>query len=478
MEVGGGAEFIPAYANLHSDFPTQAGIEKKVTRIIPPLTAIESTGPIQFVVSSGSEEQIYPTGIRLLCEFQIRDGDDKPIDYTETPGGGGAARVRAAAQVFPVNGISSSMFSDIEVRLNDTKIESNDGMYAYKADIQKRLFTTIENKKHSMKMSGYGNELYPFDNYNESIDVLKAVLGIDKLDEHAARTEKRVEKTSSIWIDRWIKTRGSKTWRVMDRLYSEIFNQPKLLPPGSKLGITFGRSKPEFCLLTVHNTKKYSIHIVSCRLYVPVVACEQKLVHQIESKTLAGDLMKFPIRRVELHSYAKGRNITDLSIDNVLLGDVTPRRIFVMLVKSTAIHGEYKEDPFNYQHFNVQEIACKLGGQEGAVPVIKIDEAASHPDIHAVNLLLATLGSENSLEEIGIDIDNFAHRNNIYAFDINGCSGVEFENAYTREQKIPTGLRITLLRPYDEPITVLVYKEYDAEITCNFKNQVMFHPYA
>ena len=93
MEVGGGAEFIPAYANLHSDFPTQAGIEKKVTRIIPPLTAIESTGPIQFVVSSGSEEQIYPMGIRLFCEFQIRDGDHTPIDYTHTPTGGGAAKV-------------------------------------------------------------------------------------------------------------------------------------------------------------------------------------------------------------------------------------------------------------------------------------------------------------------------------------------------------------------------------------------------
>ena len=485
---GHAVEFIPSFANLHSELPTQAGIEKKTMRVIPPLTSIESTGPIQFVVTSGSEEQIYPMGMRVYCEFQIRDERHAVIPWHQRrvdadPAHGilaVAEGVTPMSQVFPVNGISTAMFSDIEVRLNDTKVESNDGMYAYKADIQKRLFTTSENKRYSMRLGGYHSEALPFDKFNADLATLAAEMGINEHgDEADVRRVKGQDKVGTVWNERWLQSRNSATMRVIDKIYSELFNQPRLLPPGAKLTITFGRSKPEFCLLSPHENHKYSIHMIACRLMVPIVACEEKLVRQIEYKCYEGSDMKYPIRRVELHTYAKSRNITDLSIDNVLLGDVTPRRIFVMMVASEAIHGNLKNDPFNYQNFKVEEIACRLGGQEGAVPVIKVKyDEGSNGDIMAVNSLLSTLGSENSMEEIGIELANFRKRSNIYAFDINGCAGVEFDGAYTREQKIPTGLSIKLKEAYNGGITVLVYKEYDAEITCDKNNKVTFHPYA
>ena len=488
METSGGggrtSEYIPPFANLHGELPTQAGIERKTMRVIPPITGLEASGPIQFVVTSGSEEQIYPFGMRVFCEFQIRNETHDVIPW-ENPAvpapaaGGGAtpASVKPESQVFPVNGIGSAMFSDIEVRLNDTKIESYDGMYAYKADIQKRLFTTGENKRHSMQLGGYYNEKAAFDEHSASRAALALAMGINQVAEADVRNEKGASKHGAAWNERWLRVRGSQTMRVIDRIYSELFNQPKLLPPGAKLSVTFGRSKPEFCLLSPHDTNKYTVHLLSCKLMVPIVACEEKLVRQIEYKCYEGDDMKFPIRRVELHTYAKARDITDLSIDNVLLGDVTPRRIFVMLVESTSVHGALKKDPFNFQHFDLEEISCTLGGQQGMVPPIKI-RPGNDGNIQAVNALLSTLGSENSMEEIGIDLGNFTRRNNIYAFDINGCAGVEFDGAYTREQKIPTGLSIRLGAHHGTGITVLVYKEYDAEITVDKDGRVKFHPYA
>lgn len=109
---------------------------------------------------------------------------------------------------------------------------------------------------------------------------------------------------------------------------------------------------------------------------------------------------------------------------------------------------------------------------------MKMEDLGQYKNITAVQALLNTLGSENTFEEVGIDLDNFSIRNNIYAFDINGCAGVELVNAYTKEERLPTGVHIMLNGPLDKNITVLVYKEFDAEITCDSAGEFKVSDYA
>ena len=479
METEGGgdqAELIPDYMNLHSTLPTQAGVIKKVIRNVPPVHSIESTGPISFQIPSGANELIYPSGIRIRLQLQIRDSDGDIIDPIAVDAHG-ARTVKDIAKVFPVNGFAHAIFSDIEVWLNDTKIASYDSKYAYKADLECRLFSTAGNKKHSLKMCGFSSEQNPYEQEITSDATLVAKTGAGKENEADIHKQGTVPKTSKIWNRRLYKCRGSKTMHYEDRLYSEIFSQSKCLPPGSKLSVKLERSRPEFCLLNFHDLQ-YSIYFEKCYLSVPIIKGNSDFIRDMEHKTYSGENMRFPLRRMVCNSYLFGGFARNFTIDNIIGGTVTPRRIFVGFIDASALAGNYKMDPFNYQHCNMQEIKCLLGGQMGSVPEIKCDYTTMDGELDALVALLRTLGSEDSAEEVGIDLDNFRTRNNIYAFDITGLSGVELANAFTREEKLPTGLDIHFTAPLPGAISVVVFKEFDSEIVVNGAGEVAFLPYA
>ena len=50
------------------------------------------------------------------------------------------------------------------------------------------------------------------------------------------------------------------------RIHSEIFEQPKLLPPNTVLDIDFDRHESDFLLLTKHNNRNYILKMESCKL--------------------------------------------------------------------------------------------------------------------------------------------------------------------------------------------------------------------
>lgn len=479
------SEMIPEYMNLHSSFPTQAAVEKKQLRIVPPTNSIESTGPISFQIPSGSDEQIWPCGIRMELVVQVRDRHGNPIEPVWIEGVAAdphahivavPAHTNPQAKVFPVNGFAHAMFSDIEVWVNETKIASYDGMYPYKSDFQCRLFTNSQNKKHSLKSCGFHSEPKPFDSVSDDEGRTEEVVALNR--EQDEQILHGSMKEGKVWAQRFIECRGSTSMYYIDRIYSEIFNQEKPLPPNAKLTIKFDRSKPEFCLLSPVDDAQYTIKIEKFNLLVPIIKVDPNFVLEMQHKTYAGDDMHYPLRRIECHSYLHGRHIRNLSRDNILVGGVTPRRIFVCIVSGDARNGSYKHDPFNYQHFNLEEIKCLLGGQLGSVPPIKCDYENPKGHMQALQALLTTLGSEDTNEEVGIDIYNFRDRNNIYAFDINGLSGVELVNAFAKEIKMPTGVDIRLSEPTTETVHVIIYKEYDSEITINKAGEVKFLQYA
>lgn len=474
------SEIIPDYMNLHSSLPTQAGVIKKSIRDVPPVTSIESTGPIHFNILSASDELIHPSGIRMKLEVQVRDQNGNHIPLTIADPDPGAAAgsvvVNPKAKAFYVNGFAHSLFSDIEVWINDTKIASYDSMYAYKADLECRLFSTSANKKHSLKVCGFDSEQDPFDKY-VTLGTVGEMVGINERLLPDLMRVNAGNKTSRVWNRRLAKCRASQTMHFEDKIYSEIFQQPKCLPPGAKLSVKFQRNRPEFCLLT-NEDEQFTIHIVKCNLSVPFLKGNANFVKDILHQTYSGDLMRFPLRTMICNSHLYGGYARHKSIDNILNGAVTPRRIFVGLIRASAVSGHYKQDPFNYHHYNLEEIKCLLGGQLSNIPPIKCNYDVFDGELEAVTALLRTLGSEDSGEEIGIDNDNFRDRNNIYAFDINGLSGVELANAFTREEKMPTGLDFIFEEPIGSPVNIMVFKEYDSEIHINGAGEVKVLPYA
>jgi len=83
----------------------------------------------------------------------------------------------------------------------------------------------------------------------------------------------------------------------------------------------------------------------------------------LTAKTMERGTAKYPIRRVVCKSFAIPQHYLDVSHDKLFSGQL-PTRLVIGLVTNQAFNGHAESNPFNFQHFNLNEIALYLDGQQ------------------------------------------------------------------------------------------------------------------
>ena len=89
------------------------------------------------------------------------------------------------------------------------------------------------------------------------------------------------------------------------------------------------------------------------------------------------------------------------------------------MVREDVVHGNYGRDPFNYQHFNLEEFSLKVGSEQIPLPKLKCNMDNNSNDI--LRLLFSVLLANHSLfstEDLGINPSNYINRNAFLAWDL------------------------------------------------------------
>ena len=281
------------------------------------------------------------------------------------------------------------------------------GQHSHRVDIENRLSYPSMVKKGHFSMMGFDEELEDFDRLNN-----------DNI--HWADANPTQHAYPAI-LRRYLKGKASKTMYVTARIQSEIFEQPKLLPPNTVLDIDFDRHDSDFLLLTKHNHRNYILKMESCELLIILVDMDEEITAEINSVSISGRSMLYPVCRVRMLYYSCGANVVDLSSFNLLTmeGNFLPHRIIVVLVREDAMHGNYGRDPFNYQHFNLEEFSLKVGSEQVPLPKLKCNMDDDSNDI--LRPLFSALLANHSLfsnEELGINPSNYRNRNVFLAWNL------------------------------------------------------------
>jgi len=90
------------------------------------------------------------------------------------------------------------------------------------------------------------------------------------------------------------------------------------------------------------------------------VAAPMILAHE---ELLKHDTCKYPISRVELKISSIPAGNMSFSQDNIFLGQL-PTRVIIGFIKNTAFNGKYSENPFNFEHMNLNFLSLHLDGQQ------------------------------------------------------------------------------------------------------------------
>ena len=105
------------------------------------MSTITSSSPIEFIVSGSGEDYLALNNTLLEVKACIKTTNNSPVD--------------AAVAVAPINNTLHSLFSQIDVSLNDVNVSSATTTYPYRAYIETHLNYGTDAKKSRLQAAMY-----------------------------------------------------------------------------------------------------------------------------------------------------------------------------------------------------------------------------------------------------------------------------------------------------------------------------------
>ena len=167
----------------------------------------------------------------------------------------------------------------------------------------------------------------------------------------------------------WTKT--SKTFELQGRIHSDLFDQETLILNGVDLTAKLHCHKPEFCLLSGDTAPAYKINIVDAIVYIKKIEFTPSVFNAINT-VLNNKNAQYAITRTTPKVFTAPGGQQSQHIDNAFLGEIL-KRIAVCVMDNDSYNGNYKKNPFNFQHYNLTQIGTSVNREEIPFKPLKLN---------------------------------------------------------------------------------------------------------
>ncbi|XP_061170290.1 uncharacterized protein F54H12.2-like [Saccostrea echinata] len=313
----------PMELSLFASPTNQVAVEKVYFTEARPISSIGvSDTPIEIVVSGSGAEYIDFKRSKLYVKARILKADGTPLASNEQTG--------------IVNLPLQSMFSQMDVYLNNKLVSFNTNNYPWKAYFKTILFSG-KDELDSQKQS----ELFFKDERNLS-------------DANA------YNGGNAGLVLRYGYTRESKVFELEGNLMEDILDIDKYLINGVDIYIKLFRSSAPFVMISAESTPAYKLELQDVVYKVAKVRVDPGVLlnhsKQIETP------VKYTIMRNELKMNTIPKGSTEFYWDNIFPLAV-PDRIVVALVDQKAVNGDYTANPFNFEHMGLTDVGIYVNGE-------------------------------------------------------------------------------------------------------------------
>lgn len=420
--------------NLFTLPPTQTVIEKGHWVQYHPIANSSDGGPVEFLISGSGEDYIDLSETRIYVKAKIVSSEGKDLKVNAAEAGGRTVENK----VGPVNLFLHSLFSQVDVSLNERVVSSSDNTYAYRAYIE-----TLLNNGYDSKTSQLSSELY----YKDTAGKMNTyeVSGDNVNDGFVKRAALFKENTA---VD------------MMGRLHVDIFNQDRLLLNLVDVKVKLIRNKPEFCLMGEGDYRIVFDHISLFARKVKI----NPAVSISHARALEKTSAKYPIDRVVCKVFAIPQSSYSFVQDNVFSGQM-PKRLVIACVDNDAFNGNYKKCPFEFNHYGMNFIGVYVDGQPVPHQPMQLDFDKGNYIQAYQNLFLQSEGLYISRTE-------FAEGYSLFLFDLSPdlCDGEHFN--LIRHSNLRVELKFN--KSLDKTITLIVFAEFESLIEINKTRNVLF----
>jgi hypothetical protein len=356
--------------------------------------------PVQVVLEQGSWIDFHPLNSlgsgNGPIEFNIAGSSDSYLDLNDTVLSITAKVVKAGGDdleteddVSPSNCWMQSLFSDVSLTLGDRQIEGGNQMNPFRSYFNTQLIFSKASKETHIQSQGY---------YKDQAGKM-----------NNASNEGYIKRKA--WVA------GSKPFTMVGPLYLDLFQQSKYLINHLDMKIKLQRTKPEFSMLALGTDKpNVEIRITDATLYVRRVNVLPSIMLDHEEVLRTKNAI-YPVQHTEMVTYTIPSGSMSHTKENLFRG-MLPKFLVFGMVTNTAYNGSYSENCFNFQHFNVNQIALYREGEcvpfRPMNPNFGTNKDAMREYIH----LYQSLEMFNKDDSIGLTYEEFCEGSTLFAFNL------------------------------------------------------------
>lgn len=413
--------------------PTQTVIEKGQFVEFFPLSSVRDGGPIEFTISGSGEEYLDLAASYLHVIAKVVKADGSKLSADEV--------------VAPINLFLHSLFSQVDISLNERNISSSTNTYPYRAYIETLLNYGEDAKKSLLSCEGFFKDSQP-----------------NAIDPKAADADKGLKK-------RYQLIQNSEIVDLIGQLHCDIFQQNRLMINLVDLKIKMIRNKPEFCLVSPSpNANGYKIVLEHASMFIRKVKVNPA-VSIAHAKALEKTSCKYPIDRVICKTYSIAKGSYSFLQDNVFLG-LMPKRVVITCVENEAMNGEYTKNPFFFSHQNANFVSIYVDGQPVPCKPLELDFNSKN----FTRAYYTLFSGFNCDKGVYLTKEEYAKGHVLYAFDLSPdmCNGDHFNLQHQGNLRV----EIKFSEEIKQTLSVLVYAEFqnvieiskNRHVLCDFPN--------
>ena len=279
------------------------------------------------------------------------------------------AEEEAVPLVTHVNNILHSIFSNVEVYINNQQIYNSNGLYAHKSYNSNNFKGAMTEYKGVLHCEGYDYEEFPD-------EIMEAPL-------------------SELFFTRRMKMLSRPDgFMLYGKLGVDFFSTSELLYPNMQVRLRLIRAKPNFYMIS--DNPNVSLGIVDCSLYTRRIALKDDN-HEKRMDMLAYTPVEFNYLETPAKTFIIPARQNQFIQENIF-NNAPVRRIAIAMNTNSAFTGSYTENAFWYKQFDLRQITILRGDQ----PIVDFDAADN------CRLYVTTMKATNFQDDIpSIPIDTF-----------------------------------------------------------------------
>ena len=431
--------------------PTQTAVEKTYGVDYQPLTSIRDGAPIEFYIPASTEEylDLKNTKLYVTCRIIKRTG----------------AECADTDIVAPVNDLFNSLWSNVELFLNDRLISHSNNTHGYTSMVSHLIHDSEESlsSERSMRLI-----------YKDTAGSMNAIAA------NAQNYHKLIAgfhlKNSGAAIDppgnnglhcRYLHTRHSQEVMLTGGLRVDLFEQSRYLANGISMKLRLHRQKDEFLLMAADNTFKIQVTEAFLTVRKVKVSPGVQLGH---TDALMKGPAKFPITRKECKILAIPAGFQSFVKDNIFLGQL-PKRLVVGMVHNEGFAGAVGRNPYNFEHFNVSYMQLYTDGEPVLSKPLKLN-VGEEKYLDAFETLYNSFDKLNGEKSSIIKREDWSRGYSLFSFDL--TPDYDDEDHYPLIRHGNLRLEMNFGTTLAHTINIIVYAEFDNIIEINNNRNIQF----